>query len=299
MTADTWEAFIARLLGIGVNAIQGVIRIALIVAIAYIVTQLLRAGLKRLEAFLISATARREDTALATTKRIRTLSSVIWTLACGLLWFIVALVVLSQIGVNIGPILAGAGVVGLAVGFGAQHLVRDLVSGCFLLIENQIRVGDIAIINGTTGTVEAVTFRTVILRDQAGVVHVFPNGAINTLANATMDWSAAAIDVTLPFRVDTDRVMEIMRRVGGEMKAEKEFASVILEPIEVFGVENFTDTTVAIKARFKTEPAQQYVVGREFRRRLKYALNAAGVLDNPPATAPATSTPSLAGPPAS
>jgi len=116
MTADTWEAFIARLLGIGVNAIQGVIRIALIVAIAYIVTQLLRAGLKRLEAFLISATARREDTALATTKRIRTLSSVIWTLACGLLWFIVALMALSQIGVNIGPILAGAGVVAVGVG---------------------------------------------------------------------------------------------------------------------------------------------------------------------------------------
>jgi moderate conductance mechanosensitive channel len=285
MTADASEAFIARLLGIGVNAVQGLIRIAIIIAIAYVITQLLRAGLNRLEAFLISATARSEDTAVATTKRIKTLSSVIWTLSCGLLWFVVALIVLSQIGVNIGPILAGAGVVGLAVGFGAQHLVRDLVSGCFLLIENQIRVGDIAIINNTTGVVEGVTFRTVILRDQAGVVHVFPNGAINTLANATMDWSAAVIDITLPFRVDTDRVMEIMRRVGAEMKAEKEFASVILEPLEVFGIENLTEATVTIKARFKTQPAQQYFVGREFRRRLKYALQAAGLLDNPAAAA--------------
>ena len=284
MTATAWEAFIARLLGLGVNAVQGLIRIALIIALAYVVTQLLRAGLKRLEAFLISATARSEDTALATTKRIKTLSSVIWTLSCGLLWFVVALIVLSQIGVNIGPILAGAGVVGLAVGFGAQHLVRDLVSGCFLLIENQIRVGDIAIVNNITGVVEGVTFRTVILRDQAGVVYVFPNGTITTLANATMDWSAAALDVVLPFRVDTDRVMEIMRRVGAEMKAEKEFASVILEPLEVFGVDNFTETTVTIKARFKTQPAQQYFVGREFRRRLKYALTAAGLLDNSPAT---------------
>ena len=283
MTAQTSEAFVARLLGIGVNAVQGVIRIAIIIAIAYIVTQLLRVGLKRLEAFLITATARGEDT-LATSKRIKTLSSVIWTLSCGLLWFIVALVALSQIGVNIGPILAGAGVVGLAVGFGAQHLVRDLVSGCFLLIENQIRVGDIAIVNNTTGIVEGVTFRTVMLRDQAGVVHVFPNGTITTLANATMDWSGAAIDVTLPFRVDTDRVMEIMRRIGAEMKAEKEFASVIVEPLEVFGIENFTETTVTIKARFKTQPAQQYFVGREFRRRLKYALQAAGLLDNPPAS---------------
>jgi small-conductance mechanosensitive channel len=294
MTADTWEVFAARLLGIGVNAVQGLIRIALIIVLAYVIMQLVRAGLNRLEAFLLRATARSEDTALATSKRIKTLSSVIWTLSAGLLWFIVALVVLSQIGVNIGPILAGAGVVGLAVGFGAQHLVRDLVSGCFLLIENQIRVGDIAIINGNTGIVEAVTFRTVILRDQAGVVHVFPNGTINTLANATLDWSAAAIDITLPFRVDTDRVIEIMRKVGTEMKAEKEFASVILEPLEVFGVETFSETTVTMKARFKTQPAQQYAVGREFRRRLKYALTAAGLLDNPPpasAAAPALAAP--------
>jgi small-conductance mechanosensitive channel len=294
MTADTWEVFAARLLAIGVNAVQGLIRIALIIVLAYVIMQLVRAGLNRLEAFLLRATARSEDTALATSKRIKTLSSVIWTLSAGLLWFIVALVVLSQIGVNIGPILAGAGVVGLAVGFGAQHLVRDLVSGCFLLIENQIRVGDIAIINGNTGIVEAVTFRTVILRDQAGVVHVFPNGTINTLANATLDWSAAAIDITLPFRVDTDRVIEIMRKVGTEMKAEKEFASVILEPLEVFGVETFSETTVTMKARFKTQPAQQYAVGREFRRRLKYALTAAGLLENPPpasAAAPALAAP--------
>ena len=284
MTATAWEAFIARLLGLGVNAVQGLIRIALIIALAYVATQLLRAGLKRLEVFLINATARSEDSTLATTKRIKTLSSVIWTLSAGLLWFLVALIALSQIGVNIGPILAGAGVVGLAVGFGAQHLVRDLVSGCFLLIENQIRVGDIAIVNNITGVVEGVTFRTVILRDQAGVVYVFPNGTITTLANATMDWSAATIDVVLPFRVDTDRVMEIMRRAGAEMKAEKEFASVILEPIEVFGVDNFSETTVTIKARFKTQPAQQYIVGREFRRRLKYALQAAGLLDNLPAS---------------
>ncbi len=297
MTATAWETFIARLLGLGVNAVQGLIRIALIIALAYVVTQLLRAGLNRLESFLITATARREDTALATTKRIKTLSSVIWTLSAGILWFLVGLIALSQIGVNIGPILAGAGVLGLAVGFGAQHLVRDLVSGCFLLIENQIRVGDIAIINGTTGVVEAVTFRTVILRDQAGVIHVYPNGTITTLANATMDWSAAVIDVVLPFRVDTDRVMEIMRRVGAEMKAEKEFASIILEPIEVFGVDNFTETTVTIKARFKTQPAQQYIVGREFRRRVKYAIQAAGLLE-PPAAA-ATATPALPAPPSS
>ena len=264
-------------MAIGVNTLQGVIRIVLIVALAYILVNLLRRGLTKLEAFLIRSTARGEPEPGAVAKRITTLSGVLWTISSGLLWFVVVLIALSQIGVNIGPILAGAGVVGLAVGFGAQHLVRDLVSGFFLLLENQIRVGDIAIINGTSGVVESVTFRTVVLRDQAGIVHVFPNGAINTLANATMDWSAYVIDVAVPYREDTDRVVELMRQTGVEMRKETEYARVMLEPIEILGIDNFTDTGVTIKARFKTKPAQQYSVGREYRRRLKKVLDGEGI----------------------
>jgi small-conductance mechanosensitive channel len=288
MNARAWEAFVDRLLVIGVNSVQGLIRIAIIVAVAYVITKLLRSGLNRMEALLIRATQRTEITPGAAAKRIRTLMSVLWTISSGLLWFIVVLVAFSQVGLNIGPILAGAGVVGLAVGFGAQHLVRDLVSGFFILLENQIRVGDIAIINGRTGSVEGITFRTVVLRDQAGVVHVFPNGTINTLANATLDWSAEVLDIALPYWVDTDRVMEIMRRVGAEMKAETEFASVMLEPLEVFGVDNFTETLVTIKARVKTLPGRQYLVAREFRRRFKYALPAHGIaISSPPPSAAA------------
>jgi small conductance mechanosensitive channel len=200
-----------------------------------------------------------------------------WTVTSGLLWFVVVLIALSQIGINIGPILAGAGVVGLAVGFGSQNLVRDLVAGFFLLLENQIRVGDVAIINGTGGLVEAISFRTVVLRDQAGIVHVFPNGAINTLANATMDWSAYVIDVAVSYKEDTDRVIAIMRRVADEMKQEAEYDQAMLEPIEIFGVDNFTDTAVMIKARFKTQPSLQFNVGREYRRRLKKAFDTEGV----------------------
>jgi moderate conductance mechanosensitive channel len=282
MNPRAWESFIDKLLVIGVNSVQGVIRIAIIVAVAYFVTRLLRSGLNRMEALLIRATERTETTPGAAAKRIRTLMSVLWTISSGLLWFIVVLVAFSQVGLNIGPILAGAGVVGLAVGFGAQHLVRDLVSGFFILLENQIRVGDIAIINGRAGSVEGITFRTVVLRDQAGVVHVFPNGTINTLANATLDWSAEVLDITLPYWVDTDRVMEIMRHIGAEMKAETEFASVMLEPIEVFGVDNFTEALVTIKARVKTLPGRQYYVAREFRRRFKYALPAHGIVISSP-----------------
>jgi small conductance mechanosensitive channel len=145
------------------------------------------------------------------------------------------------------------------------------------LLENQIRVGDIAIINGTGGSVEAVSFRTVLLRDQAGVLHVFPNGSINTLANATMDWSAYVIDVSVAYKEDSDRVIEIMRRTADEMRQESALSRVMLEPIEIFGVDNFTDTAVTIKARFKTRPSHQYTIGREYRRRLKKVFDAEGV----------------------
>jgi small conductance mechanosensitive channel len=241
---------------------------------------------------LIHATEKRKKSPGAAGQRIKTLASVLWTIANGFLWFIVVLIVLSQFGVNVGPILAGAGVFGLAAGFGAQHRVRDLVSGFFLILENQIRVGDTAIINGVTGQVEAVTFRTVVLRDQAGVVHVFPNGAINTLANATMDWSAYVIDVNVSYKEDTDRVIDVMRRVAEEMRAETEYGRLMIEPIEIFGVDNFADTAVTIKARFKTQPSHHLSVGREYRRRLKKAMDAEGIEMAPPArgarTPPAT-----------
>ncbi|MSP39798.1 MAG: mechanosensitive ion channel family protein [Deltaproteobacteria bacterium] len=277
MSAHTWETFIANLLTLGVDAAQGLFRIAVIVCAGYAIIKLLRAGFGRLESFLIHATEKTERAPGAAAQRIKTLANVLWTIASGFLWFIVIIIILSQFGVNVGPILAGAGVFGLAAGFGAQHLVRDLVSGFFLLLENQIRVGDTAIINGTTGLVEAVTFRTVVLRDLAGVVHVFPNGTINTLANATMDWSAYVIDISVAYKEDTDRVTAIMRRVAEEMRNEAEFRRLMLEPIEIFGVDNFSDNAVTIKARFKTQPSHQNEIGHEYRRRLKKTFDAEGV----------------------
>ena len=277
MSETSWESFIARLLDVAIDATEALFRIAVIVVAAYGMIKILRMAVNRLETLLVRATAPRETAPGAAAMRIRTLMNVLWTIITGFLWFIVVLIVLGHLGVNIGPILAGAGVIGLAVGFGAQNLVRDLVSGFFLLLENQIRVGDVAIINGTNGMVEAVTFRTVVLRDQAGAVHVFPNGSINSLANTTMDWSAYVIDVSVPYREDPDRVIDVMRRVAEEMRAEPPYGQVMLEPIEIFGVDNFTDSAIIIKARFKTRPLQQQVIGREYRRRLKKALDAEGI----------------------
>jgi small conductance mechanosensitive channel len=200
-----------------------------------------------------------------------------WTIVVGLVWFVAVLTTLGQIGVNVTPVLAGAGIVGLAIGFGAQNLVKDLVNGFFLILENQVRVGDVAIINGTGGLVEAISFRTIVLRDEAAVVHVFPNGAITTLSNMTKDWSAYVINVNVAYKEDPDRVVDVMRRVAEEMYAEPKYRSSMLDPIEIFGVDGFTESAVTIKARLKTQPLQQFTIGREYRRRLKKAFDAEGI----------------------
>ena len=210
-----------------------------------------------MEVFLIRATETSEIIHGAAAKRISTLTSVLWTISSGLLWFVVALIVLGQIGVN-SDRFSQARESSASPSVSARSIWCAIWSAAFfLLFENQIRVGDIAIINGTGGLVESVTFRTVVLRDQAGVVHVFPNGAITTLANATMDWSAYVIDVAVSYNEDPDRVIDIMRRVARRHADRIRIGRAILEPIEIFGVDNFTDTAVIIKARFKTQPAQQ------------------------------------------
>ncbi len=277
MTENAAGRLTSKLVEIVVELTLAAIRILLIVAVAYALTKIARAALNRLELLLVRASEAKEKEFGSAAKRIKTLINVLWTISAGLIWFIAALVSLGQIGIDLGPILAGAGIVGLAVGFGAQHLVRDLVSGFFLILENQIRVGDAAVINGTGGLVESISFRTVVLRDQAGVVHVFPNGSIRTLSNMSKDWSAYVLDIPVAYKEDTDKVIDIMRRVGDGMRAEPKYGAVMLEPMEIFGVDAFTQSAVTIKARIKTLPQQQDPVGREFRRRLKKAFDEAGI----------------------
>ena len=277
MFGDYLEKFIPRLFEIGIDFVQASLRVVLIIAAAYVGLRLLRLGFNRLEALLIRAAQVTDAVPEAAVKRVRTLMSVLWTIVVGLVWFLVVLTTLGQIGVNVTPVLAGAGVVGLAIGFGAQNLVKDLVSGFFLILENQIRVGDVAVINGTGGLVEAISFRTIVLRDEAAVVHVFPNGSINTLSNMTKDWSAYVVSVNLAYKEDPDRVVDVMRRVAEEMWAEPKYRAVMLDPIEIFGVDAFTDNGITIKCRLKTLPLQQFAVGREYRRRLKKAFDAEGI----------------------
>jgi small conductance mechanosensitive channel len=145
------------------------------------------------------------------------------------------------------------------------------------VLEDQVRVGDVAIVNGTAGVVEAITFRTIALRDLAGVVHIFPNGTINTLSNMTKEWSGYVMDIGVAYKEDTDQVVAVMRRVAEELCQDPVLGPTILEPIEIFGVDNFADSAVIIKARLKTRPIEQWNVGREYRRRLKKAFDAEGI----------------------
>jgi small conductance mechanosensitive channel len=187
------------------------------------------------------------------------------------------MIALKKFGVDIGPILASVGIIGVAVGFGAQELVRDFISGFFILLENQVRTGDVAVINGTGGLVEKIEMRTITLRDFSGTVHVFQNGKINTLSNMTREWSAMVFDIGVAYKENVDEVMDVMREVGEELQSDENFKKAFLEPIEIFGLDSFGDSAIVIKARIKTKPIQQWTVGREYRRRLKAAFDAKNI----------------------
>jgi moderate conductance mechanosensitive channel len=261
----------------GTAIAQSGFRILLALVAGYIAVRFLRVAMRRLEDVLIRAGEKTELAPGATRKRVTTLTGLLLTLTLVAVWAIVVVICLDQVGLDVTPILAGAGIVGLAVGFGAQNLVRDVISGFFLVLENQVRIGDVAVVNGTGGLVEAITFRTIVLRDLAGVVHVIPNGAITTLANMTKGWSGYVLDVGVAYKEETDRVVDVMREVGDDLRKDPRLGPSILEPIEIFGVDDFKDSEVTIKARLKTAPMRQWDVGREYRRRLKKAFDARGI----------------------
>jgi small-conductance mechanosensitive channel len=224
---------------------------------------------------LVNAASDHDDTTnTEREKRAATLSQVINTIARISVWLVAGLMIVREIGMDIGPILAGAGVAGLAVGFGAQSLVKDWFSGFFLLIEDQVRVGDVVEAAGHSGQVERVTLRTTVLRDLSGALHVIPNGQIATLSNLTYGWSRAVLDVSVSYRENLDHVFKIMRQVGQKLRSDPEFSRFITSDLEILGVDSFGESALFIKAHFRTEPQKQWLVAREYRRRLKSAFDA-------------------------
>jgi len=211
-------------------------------------------------------------------KRVRTLGNLLRTTVRVLVTITAGLMILRELNLDITPVLTGAGIVGVALGFGAQTLVKDLISGFFLILENQVRVGDVANINGTGGLVEAITLRTIVLRDSAGTVYIFPNGSINTLANLTKDFSYYVIDVSVDYHEDVDRVIDVLRDIANKLREDPEYAPFILDELDVLGVDKFTESWVVIQVRLKTAPQKQWLVGRELRRRILIRFREEGIV---------------------
>jgi len=183
--------------------------------------------------------------------------------------FVGGIVILDQVGINTTPILAGAGLVGLAVGFGAQTLVKDIINGLFILFQDSIRVGDWVMVAGRSGLVESIGLRKMEIRGLEGDLHVIPYSAIDTVTNLTKEYSRAVVDIGVAYREDVDQVMEVLKRIGEELREDPEYGRYILEPMEIFGLQEFADSAVVIRVRFKTQPLKQWQIKREFQRRVK------------------------------
>lgn len=209
--------------------------------------------------------------------RARTLLPLVRNALLVILLVMVTLIVLSEVGVNIGPLLAGAGVVGLAIGFGSQKLVQDVITGAFMLFEDAISVGDVVNVAGIGGVVERLSIRSIRLRDLSGNVHTIPFSAVDTVTNMTKDFSMYVFEVGVAYRESVDEVMDVLREIGAGLQEDTEYGPLILEPLEVLGVDQFADSAVIIKARIKTRPIKQWNVGREFNRRMKNRFDELGI----------------------
>ncbi len=264
--AATWWASLG-------SAATTALRIVLIVLAAWVVIGVLKRAIRVLRD---RVAGQLEDDREAA-KRAETLSRVFRYLVVVVISLITGMLVLGELGVSVAPILGAAGVVGLAVGFGAQSLVKDYFTGFFLLLENQIRQGDVVKLGEHAGLVEEVTLRYVQLRDYDGNVHYVPNGHITTVINMTRGFSQAVADIAVSVHEDVDAVVEVIRAVADGLQADEAFGARILAELEVAGVERWDNAAVVIRCRFRTLPLEQWGVRREFLRRLKSAFQAQGI----------------------
>lgn len=209
--------------------------------------------------------------------RMLTLNSIITSAAKVAVYIVAIMMILPELGINIGPILAGVGVAGLAIGFGAQNLVRDVVTGFFIILENQYSVGDVVRAGGVSGLVEDITIRVTVLRDIEGVVHYVPNGQITVVDNMTKIWSRALVELDVAYGEDVDQVIAVIRKVCDEMRTDEKWAPVLLEDFEIPGVERLDNSSVAIRVMVKTKPLEQWNVMREMRRRFKKTFDEKGI----------------------
>lgn len=248
------------------------LRVVLIAIAIIVLLALLKRAVAKLRNFLEGTIPSQ-----AQIKRAYTLTHIVRDVARIVIFFAGVMMILSEIGIDLGPLLAAAGLGGLAIGFGAQSLVKDLISGFFILLENSVRVGDVVEVAGVSGLVEEIELRTIRLRDLSGNVHVVPNGVIDKVKNMTKDYSYSLFNIGVAYREDVDEVMGVLREIAEDVRKDPQFADDILEPLEMLGVDQFADSAVIIKCRIKTQPIKQWRVGREMNRRIKKTFDARGI----------------------
>jgi len=253
-------------------ALRSSLNVLIILAFAWVALAVVHRGVRRFRIYM-EARAPSEEEA----RRVGTLCRAFRYVGSVGVYAIAVMLVMNELGISIAPILATAGVAGVAIGFGAQSLVKDYLAGLFLLIEDQIRQGDVVQIAGIGGQVEEMTLRHVRLRDFDGHVHFVPNGEIRAVTNRTRDYAQSVIDASIAYREDVDEVLDVMRAVGRALRADPDWAPRILDDIEIIGVERWADSAVILRCRLRVVPIQQWNVRREYLRRLKAAFDLRGI----------------------
>jgi small conductance mechanosensitive channel len=254
------------------------VRVLLILGGAWLLTHAARRLLSQLRAYIIRVMGRRGDSStLEADKRATTLIAVLTKLTSFVIWLVAVVMSLTELTFHIEPLLAGLGVAGLALGLGAQTLIKDWLGGLFLLIEDQLRIGDFVSIGNLSGTVEEINLRSTVLRGENGAVHIIPNGSITALSNFTRDYSYYVFEATLAHGTQADRVIAILEQVGQKLSEDEGFRAMILAAVEVMGVDRLSERGITVKARIKTLPSKQAIVGRELNRRVKARWDAEGI----------------------
>jgi small conductance mechanosensitive channel len=210
-------------------------------------------------------------------KRAHTLGNILRHVLLIVISFVAILMILGELGIQLGPLLATAGIGAIAIGFGAQSLVKDVISGFFIILENQYRIGDAIEVAGVSGLVESVSLRRTVLRDLEGRVHTIPNGEIKVVSNLSKEWSRSVLDIGISYGEDMDKVVDLLSQIGKELEAEEPYKSAILEPLQILGLERFEESQLVIRMMVKTVPLKQWEVGRELRKRIKKGFDEQGI----------------------
>jgi len=264
-----WERFLQEafdwMIGSGLTIIVALVLMVVLLLISKLLLNRLRSFIARPERS--AERIKQIDTMIAVLRHIVTITIVA----------VSALVIVSELGIDLSPVLTAVGITGLAVSFGAQSLVRDVISGFFMLLEDQVRVGDVVAVGEHSGSVEAITLRTIRLRDLAGNVHIIPNGEVRALVNMTKGFGRKTIDVAVAYKEDVDWVVDVLQQIGEEICADEEFGTMITEPFKVLGVQELGESAVVIRTLVTTQPGSQWAVAREINRRIKIRFDEEGI----------------------